>query len=309
MIELKSLPAYYIERHGRAKVIEVVGREPKIVAMWEKSGAWPLTAVDSLLAFDPQPIHDVKPLYQNPEAGKNIAFLMPLVGAPKKSTWETFARLYDPSVMAYRMSDYNNMSVARNQLAAWALAGGFEQWVWMDGDAIVPCGDAEFFRKASGMTTAPDFYAGMNAINRLRVHREMRNQKATIVSCCYVSRNGSATPQFGGGSLPMARAEVRKGPVDSLKEVPWCGFHFVLTHRSVFEDIITSQGDEIRMDPNGIGKRFGYEYGFFDPLSREFPTEDRPFCERAARAGHKTFVDMAVQAVHIGPTNYSFLNA
>ena len=40
-------------------------------------------------------------------------------------------------------------------------------------------------------------------------------------------------------------------------------------HRSVPEDIIKTQGNEIRMAPGGVGAQFGYEYSFFHGIDKE----------------------------------------
>ena len=306
MLDLKALPAHYIEILGRDRVAEIVGVKPKIVSMWEKTGAYSVEAVQRLLEHDPTPLHRITPLYCNPEPGTKLAILIPLVGTPKGKMFDCFARLYDKHEMGFQRRAFNNLSVARNELAAWALARPFEWLLWMDADALVPCGDAAFFREASGIADASEAYAGMNAIFRLLVHKRKRGVEANIVSCSYVSRSENAVPQFGGGEA--MRAEVKQGPRDVLKEVPWVGLHFCLTHRSVYEDIIKTQGDEIRMKqtPGAIGKKFNYEYCFFDPINRETPGDDIPFCIRAAKAGHKCYVDMAVQAVHIGDRGYSY---
>ncbi len=169
----------------------------------------------------------------------------------------------------------------------------------MDGDACLPCGDSGWFKEAAELPDMPDVFANLNTIYRMLVH------KKTIVSVAYVSRNAQATPQFGG-DLNENIGLMRGGPRDQLIERPWSGMHGMLVHRSVFEDIIKTQGEEIRMKPGGIGTRFNYEYGFFNPLNGEIPGDDIPFATRAARAGHKTFVDLAVQAAHVGDRAYSF---
>jgi hypothetical protein len=99
---------------------------------------------------------------------------------------------------------------------------------------------------------------------------------------------------------------VKQGPQDRLIEVPWVGFGGVLTHRKVFEDIIATQGDEIRMKPGGVGTMFNYEYGFFDPIDRETPGDDVPFGIRAGKAGHKCYVDLAIVGAHVGDRAFTY---
>ncbi len=300
MFDLTVLPDFYLQKYGREKVCEVVGKSVSLVSMWHKRGKFPLDAVQKLLEFDPAPLGEIKPLYTNPEPGKDLCILIPLIGPPQPKTFDTFARLYDKREMGYQRRAFNNLSVARNELAAWALARPFKWLFWMDGDMALPCGDAEWFKSATGLHDLPDSFANVHSIYRLLVH------KKTIVSCWYQGRKEGASAQFGG---PQIREELRRGPRDALKEVPWCGFGGVLTHRSVFEDIVRTQGDEIRMKPDGIGKKFNYEYGFFNPLNGEVPGDDLPLCHRAIRAGHKIYVDMAVHAGHIGDRAFTFRDA
>jgi hypothetical protein len=308
MLDLTKLPSYYIEKYGRERVAEIIEQSANVVAMWEKAGNFRLNAVQKLLDFDPEPISEIRPLYENPPTGTKLAIVMPLIGCPEPKSVDCLMRLYDKREMRYHRVAFNNLSVARNALAAWALREGFEWVYWRDGDMMEPCGDAAFFKRETGLLDLPDQFAGINTIYRLLHHRVKAGRAdATMVSVSYPSRNNHATPQFGGGDTQSSRSEVRRGPrVTELKEVPWCGFGGVLTHRSVFEDIIRTQGDEIRMAPGGVGQRFGYEYAMFSSTDHNTPGDDIPFCIRARRAGHKIFVDLAVHAAHIGDRPYTY---
>ncbi len=102
MLDLLSLPGRYLDTYGRDKVAEVVGENPRIVAMWLKRKKFPLAAVNKLLAFDPAPIHEIKPLYTLPEPGKKLAFLMPLSGPPAVKTMECVLKLYDKTTMDFQ---------------------------------------------------------------------------------------------------------------------------------------------------------------------------------------------------------------
>lgn len=300
MLDLNALPAYFITKYGLDKVAEVVGKSSSLVAMWQKKNKVPLDAVSKLVEFDPEPINGGRLLYSNPPAGTKLVILVPLSGPPEPKMMDSLMRLYDRSEMAYERFAFNNLSVSRNVLAARFLRGPYEWAWWQDGDTMVPSGDAEWYKREAGLPTMPDVFAGVNSIYRALFHKKM------VVSCCYVGRAPGAPPQFGGGATPEMRARVKRGPRAELLEVPWVGFGGVLTHRSVFEDIVATQGDEIRMQSGGIGARFGYEYAFFSPMSHETPGDDLPFCQRAIRAGHKLYVDMAIQAAHIGDRPYTY---
>ncbi len=302
MLDLNLLPGWYVNKHGLAKVAEVAGKSTSLFAMLQKRNKVPLDAVSRLLAFDPAPLHEIKPLYPAQEEGTRLVILVPLTGPPQPKTMDCIVRLYDRQKMAYRRTGFNCLSIVRNRLAAMFLRGPWELSWWNDGDNIHPCGDAEWYREASGLTTMPETFAGMNSINRAY------SLKKSIVSVCYVDRKNGAVAQFEGGSTIEWRNEVKKGPRDKVIERAWSGMGGCLIHRKVFEDIIATQGNEIKMDttPGSIGQRFNYQYDFFGANGREMPTDDIPFFHRAARAGHKVHVDLALMGAHVGDRAYTF---
>lgn len=301
MLDLLSLPGRYLDTYGRDKVAEVVGANARMIAMWQKRKKFPLAAVQKLLDFDPAPIHEVKPLYTNPEPGKRIAFVMPLSGSPAVKTMECVLKLFDKRTMDFKRVAFNNLSVSRNALAAWALRGPFEWIWWHDGDSVVPCGDVDWYKKAAELPNLPDVYAGLNSIHRALYH------KKTIVSVSYVGRAKGAPPQFGGGGTQENRLLVKRGPRNEIIDRPWAGMGGMLTHRSVFEDIIKVMGPQIEVKPNStVSTKWSYTHAFFHPLDFETAGDDIPFCHRAAKAGHKTYIDLALQAGHVGDHCYTF---
>lgn len=301
MIDLTQLPAYYLEKYGRDKVAEVLDEKTPVVAMWQRRGKFPLSAVQRLIEFDPAPVGGIETLQSNPEPEKKLAILVPLSGAPAVKMMDCLLKLYDRSQMDYKRVSFNNLSVSRNALAAWALRGPYQWFWWHDGDALLQCGDAAWYKLEAELPMMPDAFASLHSIYRALVH------KKTIVSVCYRGRAPGAAPQFGGGETPDMRMKVRRGPRDELIERPWAGMHGMLTHRSVFEDIIKTQGEEIRLPANSmVRKRWNYDYAFFHPLDTETCGDDVPFCHRALKAGHKTYVDLALQAAHIGDRPYTF---
>ena len=302
MLDLTKLPAFYLEAYGRDKVAETLGKSPSVVAMWAKSGKFPLEAVQRLLEFDPSPLGAVTPLWTPQPLGKKLAILLPCTGSPTAATLECVLRLWDRADMNYRRMAFNNLSVVRNSLAAWALREGYEWFFWCDADNFHPCGDVEAYRENTRMSASdvPDVFAGVNTIYRMLVH------KKTVVSCVYTTRRKGGIPQFGGGSAREMIDLIKKGPRNKLIEVgDWCGFGGVLTHRKVFEDIIATQGDQIRVTNTGLAKRFGYEYAFFHPVGPDMPGDDISFCHRARAAGHKIHVDLAVFSAHVGEHPYT----
>ena len=299
MIDLVNLPKSYIDKYGRDKVTEVIGQGPAMVSMWLSRNRFPVEAVQKLIEFDPSPLHEVKPLYTTPETGKKLVILMPMNGPPEPEIMDAFARMYDPKEMDFHRVAFNNLSVARNSLAGHFLKGPWDWALWWDSDTIPPYGDAAAFKKLCQNPTMPDTFAGVHSIYRMLVH------KKSFVSACYIGRRKGAPPQFSRNDLDV-KSVMRRGPRNELLECDWTGFGFVLTHRKVFEDVIATQGDEIKVKNESLRSRFGYDYAFFTPTGVDIPGDDIPFCIRAAKAGHKVVMDLSIFAAHIGNHAYTY---
>lgn len=297
-LDLTTLPERYLAALGREKLAEIVGQTENVVAMWIKRKKFPLDAVQKLLEFDPSPLAEIKPLYEAQDSGGKLIILMPSNGPVEPQAQESLMRLYNPATMAFKSVGFNNLPIARNALAAHFLNGPWQWAFWMDSDSVLPCGNAQWFKQVCGLNRLSDVYAGVNTILRLMAHNK------TFVSCVYVSKSNDPSPQFAGGE--SHRADIRGGPRDEIKAVPAVGFGGVLTHRKMFEDIIASQGDEIRHASPYLKQRFGYDYSFFDPTTKETPGDDYPLCARAIRAGHQPFIDKAVFAGHVGRKIYTY---
>jgi hypothetical protein len=300
VIDLVNLPQTYIDKYGRDKVTEIIGQGPSMMSMWLSRKRFPVEAVQKLLDFDPSVLHGIKPLYTNPEPGKKLVILMPLNGSPEPEVLDAFSRLYDPKEMDFRRVAFNNLSVARNALAGEFLRGPWDKAIWWDGDTIPPYGDAAAFKRLCQTPNMPDVFAGVHSIYRMLVHKQ------PFVSAVYVGRKKGAPAQFGGGEHESTKQMVKRGPRDELRDADWCGFGFVLTDRKIFEDIIKTQGDEIRVTNEGLRNRFGYDHAFFTPTGVNVPGDDIPFCVRAAKAGHGVKIDMSVFAAHIGNHAYTY---
>jgi hypothetical protein len=282
-------------------VTEVIGQGPAMVAMWISRKRFPLEALQKLIEFDPTPLHEMEPFYKNPEPGKKMVILMPLAGNPEPGVLDAFARLYNPAEMDFKRVAFNNLSVARNALAGYWLRGPWPWALWWDGDTVPPHCDAPGYKRLCGVPDMPDVFAGVHSIYR------MLKPNIPFISACYVGRSKGAPPQFSDEGDPAgAHNMVRRGPREELIVRSWVGCGFVLTHRSVFQSIISQQGDEIRVTNQGLIKRFGYEYAFFTPSDQNTPGDDIPFCNRAARAGFKPVVDLSVFAAHMGGHAYTY---
>ena len=300
MLELTKLPKRFEESLGRDRMAELLGVKPAILAMWLAKDNLPIEHLETLLKHDPSPLQEVQPLYTNPPEGTKLAILMPYTHGPEPDTMESILRLYDPKEMTFHRRGFNNLSVARNSLAAQWLAGPCEWAFWSDADMVHPCGNVPFFRRATGLPNYSEVFAGVHTIYRLLVHQK------PFVSVWYPGRAVGGGLQFAGGNDPLLRNNFRNGPRDGTLERDWCGFGGVLLHRRVLETIIAEQGSEIDVHDSYVHKTFGYRYAFFSPTNNETPGDDIPFCARAGRAGFKPLIDLAVFSGHTGTKTYTF---
>ncbi len=304
MLELTKLAARYLEQYGKEKVAEITGVSVATVPSLIKQGKFPLLGVEKLLAFDPAPIHALKPLYEKVELGKKLVILMPCNGNPERKSMEALLPLFDPKEMDVRTYSFNNLHIVRNALAAQFLAGPWEWSYWHDADSVPPNGNADSYYRTTGLTPTqmPEMFASVHAIYRMLVH------KKTIVSGNYIAKRKGGTAQFGGGDTANMMQTIRRGPQDRVLEVPWVGFGGVLVHRRVFEDIANTYGDELKHNNAYLKQRFGFTLNFFSPLSSSIVGDDLSFCARAEKAGHKSHVDLAVQIGHVGAHTFTFVD-
>src|SRR5262245_25575088 len=149
MFDITKLPAYYFEKYGEEKVREIVGAAPNVFGIWKRDMRFPLDAVQKMLEFDPAPLSEVRPLYENPPNGQKIAILMPCIGEPKAKTMDCIVKLMNPKEMVFQRAATTYLDVSRNELAAWALRQDFEWLYWQDADMVVPCGDAAWYKNAT----------------------------------------------------------------------------------------------------------------------------------------------------------------
>lgn len=296
MLKITELPKQYIEKYGKERVAEVIGQKPSVLSMWLSRDSWPLEAIEKLLAFDPYPINDIKPLYQNTPIGGKLAICVPCNAPINGRSLESMMRLYNPVEMQPIRRSFNNPVIVRNCIAQIFLDSGCEWAFWHDSDMILPAGDSKWFKEATGITEIPDVFTGVNSIMRMLHHRKK------LIGCLYFAKRHNGEAQFSGGHDMMLANSLRYRPRDEISPRDWVGFGGVLMHRDVLLDIIKTQGDEIKVRDEGITRRFGYKYSFFERLPEW--TEDTSFCIRAKKAGHQPYVDFSVRAAHIGDSSY-----
>lgn len=298
MIDLMALPKRYLDQLGPERVAEIVGVSLNTLSMWKSRDSYPLHAVQKLLESDPTPLHEIKPLYVQTEQSPRLSIILPSNRKPEPDTIKSLTKMFNSETMVFEPETFNSLYHVRNMAAARFLRSGNVWSYWSDDDMIHPCGDAAWFKQATGKKNFPDVYAGINSILRLMVHGKK------MVSGCYVGRKIGASPQFAGGDSPAMRQLIARGPSQNLLKPDWCGFGGVLVHREVFTDIIRTQ-PEIETKNPYIRSRLGYEYGFFNPIEQDFG-DDISFCARARKAGHEIHVDCSVMLEHVGNRSFGY---
>lgn len=220
---------------------------------------------------------------------------------------------------------------SRNTLGDVLLNSKCEWMLMIDDDMVVPFGNANWFRWATGMNL-PEPFASFNAIDRLLSHGK------SLVGALYFGRQGD--PKKSGAVYAEAAMNqqeaiyARKGPYNLIKPVRWVGTGCVLVHRTVFEDI-GKKFPRLARSPGKCGNYFtSCEASLIDQLellqgqlltgpldgTKAYKAveginamvalakaentlgdgEDVSFCKRAAAAGHLPHIDMGLVCGHIG---------
>lgn len=300
MLDLSTLGPRYHTQYGEEKIADIAGVTLTTVRSWVAKDRWPLDAVNKLLAFDPVPIHEIKPLYGNPSSGDKIAVILPSNRSTDPRVFEAVMRMYDPKYMQIKSFMFNNLNVVRNMAAAWFLGTNCPISYWNDDDVIVPFGDAKAFKEICDLPAFPDLYGGMSTIARLLSHQKK------IIGVSYVGRKRGVGPQMSMANPAAGRADYARGPRDIIIPRDWIGMGGTMIMREVFTDIAKAC-PEIRL-PDGHQLRAYYEFGFFD-ASPGIPGDDINFCARAKKAGHEIFADLSLMASHVGTKCFNFEDA
>jgi hypothetical protein len=218
----------------------------------------------------------------------------------------------------------------RNILAQRFLASTCEWAMWLDGDMVVPFGNAALFNHYTRWKMDPK-WAGIHTLNRLLSHGK------TLVGGLYFGRVPDGNPMFCEGIAdPQVKTMAKNAPADLVLPTRWVATGCMLVHRSVFESIMTkfptlapqttteawhffsnsetalaeavenamrALVDRSKDEPSRIRAAMhilatGKEEALRN--SRLQQGEDVTFCKRALEAGHQPYVDLGVFCGHIG---------
>jgi hypothetical protein len=181
----------------------------------------------------------------------------------------------------WRRACHVAIDMGRSQLASDALAGGFDELMWIDADIGFSADDVE----------------------RLRAHEQ------SFVCGIYAKRG----PAELACHAKPGTTELVFGETGGLVELSHVGMGFCLIRREVFDDVATKHALAV------CGKRTkGPFVPYFlpmiaphadDPDDNWYLAEDYAFCERARTAGHPVFADTRIRLFHIGRYGYTWEDA
>jgi len=168
--------------------------------------------------------------------GKKVMLMLPWYKTTHPLTAFCLLALLDKAKMGAAMEFGDAMIAhARNRLLDTLVSSGIEHGFFLDDDMIIPCGNAGWFNRYTGLAI-PENFAGLNTLDRLASH------KKTLVSGLYFQRKENGRPVYLEGLLETSAGDVeareaRQAPADRLKETEWAGTGCLLVHRSVPLDI------------------------------------------------------------------------
>jgi hypothetical protein len=175
-----------------------------------------------------------------------------------------------------RRTEPASVDLKRSHLATEGLADGFEEILWIDPDTVFHPDAVERLR-SHGLPLVAGLYPK-------RVRAEF--------ACVFLPDTPTLTLGVGGGVV----------------EVRYVGTGFLLTRRSVYEDIARKFALPScnKAWPTPVVPYFLPLTIEDDDLSWRYLSHDYSFCERARQAGHKVMLDTSIRLWHVGTYTYGW---
>lgn len=183
---------------------------------------------------------------------------------------------------------------SRNTLADKFMKTECSTLLFIDDDIIFPVGRPDFLREIARLpSTYPSEHLALHTLHRLKSHDK------GIVGATYYERNPEGRPvnalRENSGYNAKARAFS-----DEILPCDWVGTGCTMVKRQVFLDI---QAKFPELAPTPAAPVWNYFLPDTDGAG-----EDISFCRRAAKAGHQTYVDCKLHALHVGYAAYGSHN-
>jgi hypothetical protein len=209
---------------------------------------------------------------------RSCVVLVPVATTIESACEKGLAQLEARGYVVRRAFGQGAIDQARNELATEALADGFDELMWIDAD----------------IGFHPD------AVDRLRAH------DLPLVCGIYPKKGQRA---LACNLLPET-AVVTFGEGGGLLEIEYAATGFLLTRRTVFDDVAKHWGLPV------CNEQFGHPVvPYFLPMLVEhggghwYLAEDYAFCHRVRKAGHRVMADTTIRLSHIGRYPYGIEDA
>ncbi len=205
-----------------------------------------------------------------------LVVLVPYLGHIDPACDESLRAVESLGYAVRRVSGTAAIDRLRSELATRALSDGYDEIMWVDADTSFPA----------------------DAIDRLRAHG------VPLVGGLYAKRG---VREFAVRFL-RDTPDVTLGQGGGLLEVRFTGTGFLLTRRSVYEDVAR------HFDLPVCNSAFGApSVPYFLPMVMRdaemgywYMSEDWSFCERARQAGHAVHIDTSIRLWHHGRYGYGW---
>lgn len=262
MSYLRSLVVAKIRELGPEAAAGYFAVSEQLVRQWE-TGTKPvsLAAVEKVFEPGQQGFKDAS------WEGKKVLLMFPWYKTTNPLTAFCLLALLDRAKMGASM-EFGDALIAhaRNKLLDTLVSTGTEHGFFLDDDMIVPCGNAGWFNRHTGMAL-PEHFAGVHTIDRLMGHGK------TLVSGLYFQRKPGGRAVYYDALLETPDGEdenraARTAPVGLLKPVQWAGTGCMLVHRSVPLDIREKMP---WLAPQGPGESWHYFSSASDGLLDAVP--------------------------------------
>ena len=228
---LSDLVVAKVRELGPVSAAEFFGVSEALARQWE-AGTKPV----SLSAVDKVFVPPEKGFTDASWEGKKLLLMLPWYKNTNPLTAFCLLALLDRTKMGAAM-EFGDALIAhaRNKLLDTLVTTGLEYGLFLDDDMILPCGNAGWFNRYTGMAL-PENYAGLHGIDRLM------SRKKTLISALYFQRKTDGRAVYADALMPTNAGEeenrlARTAPTDLVKQVEWAGTGCILVHRSVALDI------------------------------------------------------------------------
>ena len=259
---LSDLVVAKVRELGFPAAAEFFGVSEALVRQWE-AGTKPV----SLAAVDKVFVPPEKGFTDASWEGRKVLLMLPWYKTTNPLTAFCLLALIDRSKMGAAM-EFGDALIAhaRNKLLDTLVNTGVEYGFFLDDDMIVPCGNAGWFNRYTGLAL-PENFAGQHTINRLMSHGK------TLVSGLYFQRKEGGKAVYyealadGPASVEENRV-ARAAPAGTLKQTAWAGTGCLLVHRSVALDMREKMP---WLAPQGPNESWHYFSSASDSLLQKLP--------------------------------------